>query len=118
MFSPGWIEQLGETKEQLRIIENQTRGAKKDWGRIDNLGVAKEHFGIKEELPQVVDADEVFEGKERPRDLICEDTCIITRQYPTKECQPSTKLWDHVLYGLESELESTIYEEVVTDKEW
>ncbi len=69
-------------------------------------------------MPQVVHADEVCEGKERPRDLIYEDTCILTRQYPTKECQPSTKLWDHVLYGVEFELEPNIYEEVMTDKEW
>lgn len=75
-------------------------------------------MGIKEELSQVVDADEMFEIKERPRNLIYEDTRILTRQYPTKECQPSTKLWDHVMYKVESELEPTIYEEVVTDKEW
>jgi hypothetical protein len=29
---------------------------------------------------------EMFERKEKPRDLIYENTCILTRQYPTKEC--------------------------------
>ncbi len=118
LFSHGRIEQLGKTKEQLWWVKNQPRGEKKDLGRIDDLGVAKKYLGIKKELSQAVDVDEVFERKERPRNLIYEDTCILSRQYPTKECWPSTKLWDHVLYGVGSELEPTIYEEVVTDKEW
>jgi len=37
----GWIEQLGETKEQLWGVENQPRGAQKDLGRTNNLGVAE-----------------------------------------------------------------------------
>lgn len=37
----GWIEQLGETKEQLWGVENQPRGAQKDLGRTNNLGVVE-----------------------------------------------------------------------------
>lgn len=39
-FNHGRIEQLGKTKEQLWGVENQPKGAKKDLGKINNLGVA------------------------------------------------------------------------------